>query len=1457
MRLVPLLTCLLFAFIAGAAPSPAADTKPNFIVVFCDNLGYGDIQPFGSTIHRTPNLNRMAKEGRKFTHFCVTAGVCTPSRASLITGCYSQRVGMHTNDRDGWVLRPLSPYGLNPDEVTIAEVLKDQGYATAIIGKWHLGDQPEFLPTRQGFDWFFGVPYSDDMTARVWDADGSKWPPLPLMENETVIEAPVDRNGLTKRYTERAMQWIAQHKDEPFFLYFPQAMPGSTSTPFASPEFKGKSKNGPWGDSIEELDWSIGVMLDQLVDLGIAENTLVIWTSDNGAPINPKPGDLSRGSNLPLHGRGYTTGEGAFRVPTIVWQPGKVPGNSVCDQLASTIDLLPTFARLAGGQPPADRIIDGKDIASLLFGKEDAKTPHEAFYYYQQDQLQAIRSGPWKLFLPVKTNRHPHFKKGQKPEPLLFNVVTDIGSKQNVAAEHPDVVARLTQLAQQAREDLGDTDRRGNGQRERGKIAAGTKPQPQVLQQNALQMIESNRGGRHWVDAETAPPKSPQETLKSLQVEPGVEVQLFAAEPLVVDPVAITFDQHGHMYAVEYGDYPIGPPEGGEPLSKIVMLEDTDHDGKADKRYLFADKLNFAHSAMAYQDGLLVGAQTEILYLRDTDGDHVADIREVLFDGFTPAHPQMQIGNPRYGLDNWVHLNYGPGKVTRHATADMPYIDLPLESETKEMPRKEFRFDPQTGEFQADSGLGQFGNTIDRWGNRFYCTNRNPIMTTLISPDDARRNPFHVIAKAHYDVGKSGGETRVYPLVAMKSNYLSHAGTHTSACGTTAYLGDLFSGDFQESVFVCEPIGHLVTRSIIGSDGPLLKATRAREKADFIASSDTWFRPASLASGPDGALYLADMYRLWVEHPKFLPPEIAEKLDWRAGDDRGRIYRIVPKGATTKPYDPPRSTEQLVAFLDDANAWRQTLAQRLLVERRDKNAIPAVRKLLATGQRPTSRLRALWTLDGLGDLQRDDVLRAISDENAYVRRDGVKLATRWIGENDIFNKIAERVEDDDARVRFQVALSLGASDRPDASILLAKVIALRDGRDPWFAQAILSSAKDCSGYILRVLAGDSDFVNEGSEGQVNLIKQLATVVGARGDVDELAGVFAALTDNEADGSWWRSATISGLGTGLSRHRGKLGRTNLPKLLASPPDALAKSAERVKSLLDQNQQVALNGRRSVADRVAAIELLAYQPFASASGSLGTLLAAEQPSAVQAAAINSLSTNGSIDAAKIVLNAWPGLAPSVRGAAVTMLLRRVDSTKLALDAMLDNKLSPAVISIDQRVRLLKHSDAEILAKAKKLLGGAVSSNRQQVASQYRKALELKASAGAGQQVFKRVCANCHKINGEGYTTGPDLSDTRNRSKLALLYDILDPNAKVEPRFTVCTVLTDDGNVFAGLIGSETADAIVLNMAEGKQQTINRDQIDEISIGDVSLMPEGVEKDVSVQQMADLLEFLKPGG
>jgi arylsulfatase A len=456
----------------AASASTAPARPPNFVLLLCDNLGYGDVAPFGSTLHRTPNLDRMAREGMKLTHFYSASGVCTPSRAALMTGCYPLRVNLHKNARGGGVLQPVEPIGLNPSETTIAEVLKARGYATKIIGKWHLGDQPPFLPTRQGFDSYIGIPYSDDMTPR----EGQPWPDLPLMRDETVIEAPVDRTQLTRRETEDAIRFMTENRARPFFLYVPHAMPGSTQAPFASEAFRGKSRNGPWGDAVEELDWSAGQILDAVKRLGLEENTLVIWTSDNGAPRrNPV-----QGSNLPLGGWGYTTAEGGMRIPGIVRWPGRVPAGAVCDELTTLMDVLPTFASLAGGRPPS-HAIDGKNIWPLLSGEPGARTPHEAFYYYHAEQLQAVRSGNWKLYLPLSRRRAP---RAGAPinisEPArLYDVMKDSGETNDVAAAHADVVARLETLAATAREEIGDLERLGRAQRPAGWVA---DPQPQRLQ---------------------------------------------------------------------------------------------------------------------------------------------------------------------------------------------------------------------------------------------------------------------------------------------------------------------------------------------------------------------------------------------------------------------------------------------------------------------------------------------------------------------------------------------------------------------------------------------------------------------------------------------------------------------------------------------------------------------------------------------------------------------------------------------------------------------------------------------------------------------------------------------------------------------------------------------------------------------------------------------------------------
>ena len=440
--------------------------KPNFVIIFCDDLGYGDVGCFGSTKNRTPNVDRLAAEGTRFTSFYVASGVCTPSRASLMTGCYPRRVNMDVDAAGLGVLLPVSPKGLNPSEITIAEILRGQGYATACIGKWHLGDQLEFLPTRQGFDYYFGIPYSNDMGTQ----SGTNRPPLPLMRNEEVIEAPADQDTLTRRYAEEAIRFIGANKHRPFFVYLPHAMP---HLPWhVSDAFRGKSANGLYGDAIEEIDWSVGRILGALQELGLDERTLVVFTSDNGAM------GLEGCSNRPLRGQKASTWEGGMREPCVMRWPGKIPAGVTRDELACTMDLLPTFAYLAGGKPPGDRIIDGQDIRPLLFGRKEGWAPREAFYYYQMDQLQAVRSGKWKLHLPLKQKKRPWAEPEPDSPAQLYDLQADIGETNNVADRHPDIVERLTALAEKAREDLGDVDRPGKNQRPAGSVP---HPSPRIL----------------------------------------------------------------------------------------------------------------------------------------------------------------------------------------------------------------------------------------------------------------------------------------------------------------------------------------------------------------------------------------------------------------------------------------------------------------------------------------------------------------------------------------------------------------------------------------------------------------------------------------------------------------------------------------------------------------------------------------------------------------------------------------------------------------------------------------------------------------------------------------------------------------------------------------------------------------------------------------------------------------
>lgn len=468
-----ILLVLIAACVSGAwsLAAPASDAPPNIVLIFADDLGYGDVGVYGAKGYATPHLDELARQGRRFTSFYAAQPVCSASRAALLTGCYPNRIGIHG------ALGPKSRVGIGSNEVTLAELVKQKGYATAMFGKWHLGSEAPFLPTRHGFDEYYGLPYSNDMWPFHPEAAKGTYPDLPLIQGENTIASNPDQTQLTRAYTEHAVRFIQRHQKQPFFLYLAHSMPHVPL--FASERFQGKSARGLFGDVIEEIDWSVGEVVKALRVAGLERNTLVIFTSDNGPWLSY--GDHAGSAGPFREGKG-TVWEGGVREPCIMSWPGRIPAGTVCDEPAMTIDIFPTIAGLLGARLP-EHPIDGKDIWPLISGQPGAKSPQEAyFFYYHVNELLAVRSGPWKLMVPHSyrslagrsggTNGIPAKYEMLKTERALYNLEKDPGETTDVSTSHPEVVTRLELLMANARAELGDqrTGIKGKGAREPGRV---------------------------------------------------------------------------------------------------------------------------------------------------------------------------------------------------------------------------------------------------------------------------------------------------------------------------------------------------------------------------------------------------------------------------------------------------------------------------------------------------------------------------------------------------------------------------------------------------------------------------------------------------------------------------------------------------------------------------------------------------------------------------------------------------------------------------------------------------------------------------------------------------------------------------------------------------------------------------------------------------------------------------
>ncbi len=945
----------------------------------------------------------------------------------------------------------------------------------------------------------------------------------------------------------------------------------------------------------------------------------------------------------------------------------------------------------------------------------------------------------------------------------------------------------------------------------------------------------------------TEKPLSPAQALTAMQTEPGLRVELAAAEPLTGDPVALAWDERGRLFVAENRGYPTGAPDG-TPMGIVAMLEDTNGDGVYDKRTEFATGLSYPNGVMCWRGGVIVTCAPEIYYLKDTNGDGKADVRKVLFTGFmTNSTTQIRVAHPTLALDGWVYLTSGltGGKVS---CPDHP------ERKAVEFTKSDTRFRPDTLEFETVAGTAQFGECFDDFGRKFTVDNRHPLSMVALQPRYLKRNPYLAFSETIADVAPSGELGKVYPLAKDHTTagmmpsliHAPHAGTYTSACGIRVYGGDALPAEFYGNSFTCEPAQALVQRQVISPNGAILKGTIGRPGSEVMVSADSWFRPVFAQNAPDGAMYIASMYRKFIDHPQYVPADMRDKLDFTSGRNQGRIYRLVAEGkiVSRKRFDLGKaSTGQLVSELANPKVWWRETAFRLLLERADKGAISSLKSLAKSGKTPQARVLALHLLNNLGALDDAQITVALDDKSAPVRENALQLAEPRLAKSaKLAAKVKTLADDTDSRVRFQTALALGELEDSDVITALAH-IAVHEPGDKWTRAGVLSSVGKRSGEFLDAVLRQSS----NADGMNALLAETCRLVGASQPPETLPPLLAKLTSTTSLDYAEQSAAVTGLGESLRPRK-----LSLAKLTEKDE----KVREGLSRLMKNAVQLAIDSKQTTPARLAAMGLLAFSDFATAGAPLQGLLNPQQPTEIQSAAVKVLTALPGADATKYLLEAarWKSFTPPVREAVLGSLMSQSTGVQTLLEAIEAGAVTPTSIDPTRRNQLLKNRNKALAAKAETLFKNLQGGDRMKVYEEYKAVLALKPNASNGHGIFTKTCAQCHQMNGEGAKVGPELSGIGNQAAEVLLLHILVPSYEIVAGFNAYEVETKDGRTATGLLASETPTSVTLRRALGEEETILRNNIASMTAGNLSLMPDELEKTMSKQDLRDLLGFLK---
>src|ERR1051326_5372619 len=964
--------------------------------------------------------------------------------------------------------------------------------------------------------------------------------------------------------------------------------------------------------------------------------------------------------------------------------------------------------------------------------------------------------------------------------------------------------------------------------------------------------------------AEFPAPKSPEESLAAMQTKAGLEIQLAASEPLIVDPVAIDWGADGKLWVVEMRDYPTGMDGKWKPGSRVKFLEDTNRDGKYDKATVFVDNLPFATGVMAWRKGVLICAAPDILYAEDVGkGRERHVVVKKIFTGFVTENYQARVNSLSLGLDNWIYGANGLlGGVIHGESRGLSPISVagsagraaPGGGEV-DIRGRDFRMNPDTGAFEPASGLTQQGRVRDDWGNWFGCDNSTIAWHYPLPDHYIRRNPYVAAPSPRVSIAAGDNPNLLHPIsrTLERFNQPQSANHVTSGCGLCIYRDDLLGSDLYGNAFLCEPVHNLVHRIVLERNGLTFSGVRAddEQNSEFLASRDNWFRPVQARTGPDGALWVVDMYRFVIEHPRWIPPERLAKLDVRAGDDKGRIYRIVPKGKKLRPIRDltKLSIAQLVAALDTPNGTERDRIHQELVfpgtERpHEQTTTRDFEKLAINSKLPAVRLQALCVADGLNALKPESVIRALSDQSADVRATAIRLSERFASTTTLESAPAKLANDPDIHVRFQLALTLGQWKEPFASEILGK-LARKDTRELWMRTAILSSATRAPAEVLKtVLALDPK-----QPGRTDMVRQLiSTAVGA-GESSSLLKLveIIAPSDSQHLESWQLSA-LSSLLDALDRKN--LSVAHLAETSADIKTALA----RMGLLFDWARELAAARETKDALREPALRLLGRDQTRQKDDLKLLVEILDQPLSArsQAAVFDSLKRIRSPEVPQVLLAGWKQRGPSVRQSTIEVLLSRDEWVSTLLDSIGSGTISSNEISPANRQRLLKHANSAIQQRAQALWKSG--SSRAEVLAKYQNTTSLSGDAGKGAAVFANTCATCHFLRGQGHAVGPNLAALADKTPGDFLTAILDPNAVVEPRFIAYNIETKDGRSLTGIVSAETATTLTLVQGSGAQETVLRSDIQEMRASGLSLMPEGLEQNITPQDLANLIAYLK---